>query len=1107
MLVFFALLFPLALPAAEQYNKNFSFELRDVTVKDVFHYIEKNSEYVFLYASNKNLSKKVNVDVKDKNVKQILDEVLEHTGLVYEIDGKQIIVKERKEKIIMNLESQQELSKVVIKGLVKDGEGNPIIGATIREIGTSNGTITDVDGNFEIKVKPDASLQISFVGYQAIIVKAVKDKPLFITLKEDNELLDEVVVVGYGTQKKVNLTGSVSTVRVDESLANRSLTNVSSGLSGLVPGLTAIQSSGMAGNNNASLQIRGLGTVNNSNPLIVVDGMPDVDINRLNMNDIESVSVLKDATSSAIYGSRAANGVILITTKSGSKMNKTRINLSGSYAFVKPVEKVADFIQDYPRALTLHQRAAMNGGTPRDLLRFKDGTIDEWMAKGMIDPVRYPNTDWWDVIMRTGAIQNYNLSISGGNEKSNFYISVGLMDNRGLQIDNDYRRYNARLNYDYKLHHNMKVGVRIAANTSDMSYYLSKGFTGSGSSEEILQTGVAGIYPYDPKLDKWGGAMAYGEDLFAWNFYQAIKMQTKWRERQEAYGSIYLEWKPIVGLKVRGDFSIDYYNQFNKQADIPSGPLYNFQTGEDLNRVPVADNTPIVNSMAVGYKTLTSAQANYSTVIAQNHDVNILAVYSEEYWFARNLSASRQDRIHPSLGEIDAALNAIQTTGGNSSAEGLRSFVGRLNYVAFDKYLLELNFRCDGSSKFLPGHQYGFFPSGALGWRFTEEEFLQPYLEKWLSSGKFRLSYGSLGNNSGVGRYEQQETLSKRNYIINGVPVNGFVNTKMVNQDLTWETTKVFNVGLDLGFFNNRLNVEFDYYDRFTTGMNRPSELSIHFGGFTAPRMNIGDLRNRGVELNLTWNNRANDWNYRINANVSYNRNRLEKWNQFLSRGTTFLGMPYGFLYTYESLGIAQNWNDILQNTPQGCSPGDILRKDLNGDGLIDGKDMKADPNTLTSRPTTHFALNGNAAYKGFDLNVLFEGAAGRKAMWLNSYKTTSFPEVKFAPIWEHWSKPWAVDNRDGDWPRLNGAGANNSASTFWLDNLAYLRMKNLQIGYTVPKIFLKKMGLSNLRIFVSGENLFTITAYRGLDPEKQGGANDAYPLNRTFAIGLNLDI
>lgn len=1075
--------------------------LKNATVKELFREIEKQTSYRFSYRDIEiNNKGGITISGQGKELKEVLTNELAKQQLSYTISGNKIIVSPVKNEAVSTKEKK-------VTGKVVDAMGEPVISATVKEIGTNNGIVTDIDGNFSLAVQPDASLEISFVGYKTEIVKAVDGKSLVVRLKEDNELLDEVVVVGYGTMKKVNLTGAVSTVKVDETLTNRSLTNVSSALTGLVPGLSAVQSSGMAGNSNASLKIRGLGTVNNSDPLIVVDGMPDVDINRLNVNDIESVSVLKDATSSAIYGSRAANGVILITTKSGKRMDKTRISLTGSYAFVKPTDKVADFMADYPRALTVHQRAAMNGGTSRDMLRYKDGTIDEWMAKGMIDPISYPNTDWWDYIMRTGAIQNYNLSISGGNEKSNFYISAGVMDNKGIQINNDYRRYNARLNYDYNLAHNMKVGVRVAVDASNMSYYLSDGFTGSNESDIILQTAIAGIYPYDPTLNKWGGVMAYGEDIYAYNPYAAMMNQVRKRERHEANGSIYLEWEPIKGLKARADFSLNYFNQFNKSADMPTGYAYNFQTGEDVKREYVTANAPISNSISNGYKTLTSAQLNYNTTIAANHDISALMVYSEEYWFARGLSASRQDRIHPSLGEIDAALPELQTTGGNSSAEGLRSFVGRINYSAYDKYLLELNFRCDGSSKFLPGHRYGFFPSGSLGWRFTEEDFFKPIFKGWLTSGKLRLSYGSLGNNSGVGRYEQQETLAKKNYMINGKVVNGFVNTKMVNQELSWETTKVFNIGVDLGFFDNRLTAELDYYDRFTTGMNRPSELSVHFGGFNPPRKNIGDLRNRGIELNLTWNDRVNDWNYRFNANFSYNRNRLEKWNEFLSRGSTFLDMPYGFLYTYEAVGIAQTWGDILQSTPQGAAPGDILFKDLNGDGRIDDKDKKAFPNVQTGRPTMNFAFSGSVTYKGFDLSALFEGAAGRKNMWLNCYNQVNILEFRYASTWNHWNNPWTVENRDGAWPRMQGTARNQSGSTFWLDNMAYLRMKNLQFGYTVPKKFLSKCGLSGLRLFVSGENLFTITSYRGLDPEKQGNVDDAYPINRTFSIGLNLDI
>ena len=344
--------------------------------------------------------------------------------------------------------------------------------------------------------------------------------------------------------------------------------------------------------------------------------------------------------------------------------------------------------------------------------------------------------------------------------------------------------------------------------------------------------------------------------------------------------------------------------------------------------------------------------------------------------------------------------------------------------------------------------------------------------------------------------------------MINGSMVRGFVNKKMINRDLSWEVTKVFNAGLDLGFFNNRLTTELDYYDRLTSGMNRPSEMSIHLtGAYTAPRKNIGNMRNRGIELNVNWADKINNWRYSLNANASFNTTVLEEWNEFLGRGYTFLDMPYHFLYTYESMGIAQTWEDILSNTPQGASPGDILREDLNGDGIIDGKDQKAYPHVQRDRPTTHFAFNGSVAYKGFDLNIIMQGAAGRKDYWLNNYNQVNIPERRFASSWDHWNNPWSLDNRDGLWPRLGGSSNNQAATTFWLDNMAYLRLKNIQMGYTVPKKLFKKLGITNLRLYLSAENLLTITSYRGLDPEKTGNKSDVYPLNKSFSIGLNLGI
>ncbi|MEO6933652.1 MAG: SusC/RagA family TonB-linked outer membrane protein, partial [Chitinophagaceae bacterium] len=459
------------------------------------------------------------------------------------------------------------------------------------------------------------------------------------------------------------------------------------------------------------------------------------------------------------------------------------------------------------------------------------------------------------------------------------------------------------------------------------------------------------------------------------------------------------------------------------------------------------------------------------------------------------------------LSEVDAALPGTQTSGGNSSTEGLQSYIGRVNYTAFSKYLFEANFRVDGSSKFLQGNQFGFFPSAAVGWRISEENFFKNWSQQVITSAKARVSYGSLGNNSGVGRYEQQPTLAPNLYIYNNSITRGFVNNKMINTSLSWENNTVFNTGLDLGFFNNRLTVTLDYYDRLTTGMNRPSEFSILLSGAYSPppRRNIGNLRNRGIEGDFSWKDRVGKFNYGLSVNASYNKTTLEKWNEFLGRGNTFIGLPYGFVYTYEDIGIAQTWQDVYNATPQGAQPGDILRKDLNGDGRIDGNDQKAMPNAQRSRPTTYFAFNGYAAFKGFDLAFMFQGSAGRKDYWINAFNNVNFNPSRYATSWNHWNLPWSVENRDGGWPRIGGSGNNQTTTSFWLDDLSYLRVKNVQIGYTIAPSLLKRIGVKSLRIAGSAENLATITSFRGLDPEKGGNNNNMYPLNKSYAVAINL--
>lgn len=992
----------------------------------------------------------------------------------------------------------------IIKGEVLDPNKEPLIGVGVVIKNTTIGTITDVDGKYSIQV-PDnnAVLSFSYIGYKTKEIKAGSQRVINVSLEEESILMDQVVVVGYGSQKKVNLTGAVAAISVDEALAGRSVANVSSALQGLMPGLSVNQTSGMAGNNSAKLLIRGLGTINNADPLIVVDDMPDADINRLNMNDIESITVLKDATASSVYGSRAANGVILVKTKSGKGLEKTQISFSGSYGWEKPTNTY-DFISNYPMALTLQQiSSSTNPGKNGENQNFKDGTIDQWLALGMIDEKRYPNTDWWDYIMRTGSIQNYNVSATGGSDKSNFYASVGYMKQKGLQINNDYDRYNARFNFDYKVMKNVNTGFRFDGNWSNFQYALDNGFTSDSNLD--MQSAIAGIYPYDPVLDVYGGVMAYGEDPQAFNPLSFFTNQLKKKDRQELNASFYLDWEPVKGLVARVDYGLKYYNQFYKEAEIPNRS-YNFQTDSYGIREYVTDNAGVTDQTTTGYKTLLNARLNYHTVFAKHHDLNAMFVYSEEYWHDRYQMSYRQDRIHPSLSEIDAALSGTQSTSGNSSAEGLRSYIGRINYSAYDRYLLELNFRVDGSSKFQPGHQYGFFPSAALGWRFSEEPFIKPYVGKWLASGKLRGSYGKLGNNSGIGRYQQQEVLYQNNYMLDGSIAKGFVYSKMLNPDLTWESTGVFNLGLDLMFFDGKLSTEFDYYDRLTTGMLQKSQMSILLtGAYEAPMANLGTLRNRGFEANLTWRDNVADFTYSVNFNISYNRTNLEKWGEFLDKGYVYIDMPYHFVYSQPDRGLAQTWSDSYNATPQGVAPGDIIRLDTNGDGRIDGNDKIADTNFQRDMPTTNFALNLQMAWKGFDLSLLFQGSAGRKDFWNNKYTEVILPDKRYASNWDQWNKPWSWENRNGEWPRLGGLVTNKTESDFWLENMTYMRMKNLMLGYTFPKKWTRKCFIENLRIYGTAENLFTITGYKGLDPEKAASSQDLYPITKSYSVGINL--
>lgn len=1068
-------------------NQTLTLREQNASLHEIFKEIEKQSGCRFFYNDELvDVKKTVSIDVTNASIDEVLNIILGGTDLRYK----------RMENNLIVVSSSALLQQSIVSGNVTDASGALLPGVNIAIEGTSVGVVSDFEGKYSINVpNGEAVLAFSFVGFATQRITVGSRTVINVVLHELAQEMDEVVVIGYGTQKKVNLTGAVAAVKIDEKMASRSVTSLSSGLFGLLPGLNVQQSTGMAGYDGASLQIRGLGSVNNANPLIVVDGMPDVNINRINMSDVESVSVLKDAASSAIYGSRAANGVVLITTKTGKSNEKAKINYTGSYA-ISDISNFYPFFSDYPKSIAMEMRAA---GAGNQATGFREGSMEQWMAMGMIDPFLFPNTNQFDVGFRQGSIQNHSISAQGGTEKFAFFLSTGVMKEKGIVVFNDYDRYNFRLNLDYKIRNNITVGSR-------MDGQWTKGAYGRYGLFES-NVAIAGITIYDPETGHYGGAMAVGEDSMADNILAEYLVYKDLQNEQQYNGNVYGIWEIIKGLKARVDYSLHFFNKFTN--NIQNGlQLWNFQTNQLVRTSN--EGTRVSQTSYQGYKTLFQGQISYDRELFKGHRLSVLAVAAQEYWFERDLNASRRDLLHSSLSELNAALQTTVTTGGSSSSEGLLSYIGRLNYTMYDKYLLEVNFRYDGSSKFISDKQFGFFPSIAAGWRVSEERFFDP-LKSVVNQAKIRISYGSLGNNAGVGRTEQQETLGTTNYNLNGTIVNGFSNFKLINSSLSWEATRVTNLGLDMGFFNNRLSAEFDLYDKLTTGMIRPSDLSMMLGGYSAPRINIGELRNRGLEINLNWQSQIGKVHYSINFNAAWNRNKLEKWNEYLSRGNVFIDMPYHFVYGYEAeANLVQSWNEIynapLQTTSTSwMAPGDLLLKDVNGDGQVTAEDYKASPNKYRDRSSGQYGLTLSAQWKGFDLWTLLQASTGRYNYWLDDFNTVNVRAGRMVFIPSHWTDTWTLDNRNASLPRMvtGSGGRNRDASSFWLYNTSYLRMRNLQLGYSLPKQWIQKIRIENFRIYLSAENLFTLTKWPGIDPE----VTDTHPLIKTFSIGLNIGL
>lgn len=978
-----------------------------------------------------------------------------------------------------------------ITGMIVDERGEALIGVNVLEKGTTNGTITDFDGRFSLNLSSKyAVLVVSYIGYKTQEITTNGRTEIKLTLLEDSETLDEVVVVGYGTQKKVNLTGSVSSVSAKD-IQDVPTSNTASLLQGRMPGLMISQNGGQAGKEDMEVRVRGVGTFGNNNPMVIIDGVEGTlsQMSDIPSADIESISVLKDAASAAIYGVRAANGVILITTKKG-KAGKVSVNYSGNYTVQKAM--LPNYVDAYNWALMKNE---VNPGTYDEvaLQKLRDGS----------DPDHYANTNWLDEVFRTAGMHQHHLSVSGGNENTHYMTSVSYSNQEGIMRETGAEKFAFRSNIDSK-QGIFNFGLNLSGNKNnvDQPAYVSP--SGDTSVMRYLSWFSRPTVPVRYSNGHYGyvdGSLANAE--LVKNPMQFInegyRKDETWRFNGKAYAGIDI----IDGLQ----FKTSLAYSFNMNAVKTYKP-------KELGRYDAEGNElkiPGANNRLEDYYWRETTWTN-ENILTYNkkfglHSLNVLAGHSLLSYSRSTTTAGKEGFPTENIYELDGGSKNPSAIG-NSNEYRLQSFFGRINYSYADKYLFEANIRHDGSSRMPKSNRYATFPSLSAGWVFTNEAFMEDY--QWLF-GKLRFSWGKLGNQE-IGSYAYLSSLgaSGNYYFDQGKdPQTGMVSTSIPNENIKWETTRTINAAIDLGFLNNRIQTTFEWFDKKTSDILMQLAMpNIFLGSLGAPYQNVGTVRNRGWEWNVNYNDSKGDWNWYAGFNLSHVKNEILYMGGLEERisGQTInrVGEPIGAYYAYQAIGIYRTEADlnrtnskgevILQN---GVKPklGDIMYADINGDANITPEDRTIIGNPF---PKYTYGVNLGAGWKGFDLSTFWQGVAG---IYRYNWETTTDIRGNFT---DRWLDRWSATNPNGSMPAL-GNTMNDQFSSFWLENSSYLRLKNLEFGYTFGEI--PKIGVSKLRIYFAGTNLLTFTKLNNWDPEKGSGdtRNDNYPNARSFSFGVNV--
>ena len=1090
-------------------NTILSINAEKKSIAEVLNVIENKSEYHFFYNSKLvNVDRKVTLAVDNKDIFTVLDILFKNSNIAYKVVDKDIILTE---SAIPSKNEKYQANKR-ITGIIKDQTGEPVIGANVVLKGDNGtGTITDINGRYSLDVPENAVLIISYIGYTSIEIPVKGQSEIDVTLKEDSQAIEEVVVVGYGTQKKVNLVGAVAAVNIDEKISSRSISNVSSGLSGLVPGLQVSQTTSMAGNDNASLMIRGMGTVNNTSPLVVVDGMPDVDINRINMADVESISVLKDAASSAIYGSRAANGVVLVKTKGGKK-GKFTVDYN-NYFGVQQATYLPNFVYDPVVFMEMRNQAQRNEG--KLTVDYSDALIEEYKQGMLTDPIMYPQNNWLDIMYNNAFIMEHNMRFSGGDDKYTYSVSLGYGDQNGVLRGTDSNKYTLAVNTTAQVNSRLKIGANInahyqiynepvagVANLVEMTYKAQAfhpTYTADGRyADTFIRTPGHNIYRHPLALADEGE-----------NKHKSLRM----------LANLSAEYKLPFDIVYNLNVGLNKYDYLQSRF-APDVYEYQLKTNEEKRVVYDGQNTRHAykgdkNNLAVTvFNTL-----SWGKKFNDAHDVKVLAGYSFESDDKTEFSAKVEGFLGNELHELNAG-SSNPSVAGTSSRSVLMSYFGRVNYGYKDRYLFEGNFRYDGSSRFAKGNRWGIFPSFSAGWRLSEEEFMKDI--PWIYNLKLRASWGQLGNERiDLFRYvdlmnlkviKNDGSITDYNYPLNGAMQSGAAITAYNDPNITWETTTMTNVGIDASLLNGNLDFSFEFFDKRTSDILRKVTLPDQVGGLDGPIRNIGEVSNKGFELNMGYRNNIGDFRYEVNGNMTFIKNKIVSLKgQTIIDGMFILeeGKPIDSYYMLHAIGIFQSEEEIKNSPYQTAAtkPGYLKFEDTNGDGKITEDDRQIRGGVI---PKITYGFNINLGYKDWDLSAFFQGVT-------DVY--TYGDRIGATPLWFGCGLPeqWLTDA----WTPERGTSAtlpilttyegclneNFRTNDFWLRNASYLRLKNLQLSYNVPASFLKSGVVKRLKVFVNAQNLFTFSPMKDFDPEKnlKGSNWYAYPSVRTYTAGVNV--